>query len=79
MLFASVDSLMVQFFDSPMSHRGSYMLPSDFLLFVNGREYNWSKECTRWGDEGFLYDEIAKVHEDHLKYVIDIERAFYDK
>ena len=79
LLFTSIDALIQRFFGNKMTNMGSTVWPTDFNLYVNGREYNWSKECIEYPmNPKFTWAEALVVHRQHLRYVLDIERSFYD-
>ncbi len=84
--FDSIDRLLEYFFNSHIIHRGKRLLPVDFRLFVNDREYGWDKKCQMpvvvrtarqavHGNLNQLREEIRK----HLLYIADLEDAFYDE
>lgn len=79
LLFTSIDAVINKFFSNKMTNMGFTVWPSDFLLYVNGREYNWSKECIDFPeDPGFTWEQARKLYQTHLQYVTEIEEAFYD-
>ena len=76
LLFTDIQTIIDYFFIRGLTHEGRTMFPHVFGLYINGREYNWSAECIKAEEEGMgkLLEETVA----HLKYVVDIERSFYD-
>lgn len=78
-LFVSIDDIINKFYGHKMTSQGSTIWPSDFHLYINGRQYNWSKECIEFpASPDFTWAQAIVVCREHLRYVMDIELSFYD-
>ncbi len=79
LLFTSMEAVIEKFFGNKITHLGFTVWPCEFLLYVNGRHYNWSRECIAFPeDPGFTWDKARELYKGHLQYVVEIEEAFYD-
>ena len=81
LLFTDLGILENHFFEVGVSHKGSRLFPSDFHLYVNGREYEWGRQC-KVKEVITFRDEFYRLRTEiinHLRYVLDIERALYDE
>ena len=86
LLFHDLTALIDYFFTKTLMHQGHRMLPVDFHLYVNGRQYDWAKSCQLPHIERTIaamsanqtLRQLEEAHREHLEYVFEIERAFYD-